>query len=181
MSLDERHKIEMLVVDTQDCHRRAARLEQACSHAIASWQNRVSVLQRQIEVIRSRTQEQLLSKLVEKLLEDIGSRNAQIAELTKQKNQIQSNLGVPTDEEFIAKTQAALEKLIGEFEQVMNARVASIKTLISEMNKAYSQNVETAAVREDIQRVKIAIDLAKRDILQKQQVSQEIKLEVEEI
>ena len=37
------------------------------------------------------------------------------------------------------------------------------------------------AVREDIQRVKIAIDLAKRDILQKKQVSQEIKGEIEEI
>lgn len=37
-----------------------------------------------------------------------------------------------------------------------------------------------AAVREDIQRVKIAIDLAKRDILQKQQVSAEIKGEVDE-
>jgi hypothetical protein len=27
VSLDEKHKIEMLIVDTQDCHRRAARLE----------------------------------------------------------------------------------------------------------------------------------------------------------
>lgn len=27
VSLDERHKIEMLIVDTKDCHRRAERLE----------------------------------------------------------------------------------------------------------------------------------------------------------
>jgi len=47
----------------------------------------------------------------------------------------------------------------------MNARVTSIKVLIAEMSKAYDQNQETSAVREDIQRVKIAIDLAKRDIL----------------
>lgn len=38
-----------------------------------------------------------------------------------------------------------------------------------------------AAVREDIQRVKIAIDLANRDVLQKQQVSQELKNEIAEI
>jgi len=47
----------------------------------------------------------------------------------------------------------------------MNARVTSIKALITEIARAYNQNQETAAVREDIQRVKIAIDLAKRDIL----------------
>lgn len=34
VSLDERHKIEMLIVDTKDSYRRAQRLEQACTHAI---------------------------------------------------------------------------------------------------------------------------------------------------
>jgi uncharacterized membrane protein YheB (UPF0754 family) len=47
--------------------------------------------------VQSRTNEQLISKLVEKLLEDISSRNDQIAELTKQKNLIQSNLQAPTN------------------------------------------------------------------------------------
>jgi len=61
-------------------------------------------LQRQIAAVQSRTNEQLLGKLIEKLLEDIASRNEQIAKLTKQKNHIQSNLGVPADEEYIAKT-----------------------------------------------------------------------------
>jgi hypothetical protein len=37
VSLDERHKIEMLIVDTKDSFRRAERLEQACTHAITRW------------------------------------------------------------------------------------------------------------------------------------------------
>ena len=45
---DERHKIEMMKVDTQDAIRRAERMEQACTHAISSWANRVSVMQRQV-------------------------------------------------------------------------------------------------------------------------------------
>ena len=34
---DERHKIEMLKVDTKDAIRRAERMDQALLHAIASW------------------------------------------------------------------------------------------------------------------------------------------------
>ena len=45
---DERHKIEMIKVDTKDAIRRAERMEQACTHAIASWTNRVNVMQRQV-------------------------------------------------------------------------------------------------------------------------------------
>ena len=45
---DERHKIEMLKVDTKDAIRRAERMDQAMQHAIASWQNRVSMMQRQV-------------------------------------------------------------------------------------------------------------------------------------
>jgi hypothetical protein len=45
---DERHKIEMLKVDTKDAIRRAERMDQAMLHAIAAWQNRVSMMQRQI-------------------------------------------------------------------------------------------------------------------------------------
>jgi hypothetical protein len=37
VSLDEHHKIEMLIVDTKDSYRRAERLEQACTHAITCW------------------------------------------------------------------------------------------------------------------------------------------------
>ena len=44
--LDERHKIEMLKVDTADAIRRAQRMGNCLSHAIQSWTNRVSVMQR---------------------------------------------------------------------------------------------------------------------------------------
>lgn len=61
--------------------------------------------------------------------------------------------------------------MISQFEEVINSRVASIKQLIGELETVSTQNTEMTSVREDIQRVKIAIDLAKRDILQKKQVS----------
>lgn len=44
--LDERHKIEMLKVDTADAIRRAQRMGLSLGHAIQSWTNRVSVMQR---------------------------------------------------------------------------------------------------------------------------------------
>ena len=53
--------------------------------------------------------------------------------------------------------------------------------MLSELHKVCDSNVEVIAVHEDIQRVKNAIDLAQRDILQKQQVRQEIKGEIDEI
>lgn len=85
------------------------------------------------------------------------------------------------DSEAIAKTQKSLEKMVKEFDRVINDRVAAIRQLITELNRVCNQNQEMAAVREDIQRVKIAISLANRDILQKQQVSQELKSEIAEI
>ena len=42
--LDERHKVEMLKVDTADAIRRAERMEHACAHSIQTWQNRVNVM-----------------------------------------------------------------------------------------------------------------------------------------
>lgn len=71
--------------------------------------------------------------------------------------------------------------MVKEFDRVINDRVAAIRQLITELNRVCTQNQEMAAVREDIQRVKIAISLANRDILQKQQVSQELKSEIAEI
>ena len=53
--------------------------------------------------------------------------------------------------------------------------------MISELRKVCQKNVDMISVKEDIQRVKNAIDLAQRDIMQKTQVAQEIKGEVEEI
>ena len=35
--LDQRHKIEMLKVDTQDAIRRASRMEMSCAHTISQW------------------------------------------------------------------------------------------------------------------------------------------------
>ena len=35
--MDDRHKIEMLKVDTADAIRRAERMEQSCAHTIAQW------------------------------------------------------------------------------------------------------------------------------------------------
>jgi len=46
--LDFRHKVEMLKVDTSDAIRRAERMEQATSHTIKQWSNRVSIMQRQV-------------------------------------------------------------------------------------------------------------------------------------
>jgi chromosome segregation ATPase len=71
--------------------------------------------------------------------------------------------------------------MVKDFDKVINERVNAIRQLIAELNKVCDQNVEMAAVREDTQRIKIAIDLAKRDILQKQQVSQELRGEIEEV
>lgn len=45
---DERHKIEMLHVDTADATRRAERMEKACANTIVQWQNRVHLMQRQV-------------------------------------------------------------------------------------------------------------------------------------
>jgi len=42
--IDERHKIEMLKVDTADAIRRAERMEQSVSHTISQWTNRVSLM-----------------------------------------------------------------------------------------------------------------------------------------
>ena len=56
---DERHKIEMIKVDTKDAIRRAERMEQACSHAIASWTNRVNVMQRNIAQMQQVTNSQI--------------------------------------------------------------------------------------------------------------------------
>jgi len=45
---DERHKIEMLKVDTADAIRRAERMKNSCTQTIQQWQNRVNIMQRQV-------------------------------------------------------------------------------------------------------------------------------------
>lgn len=54
-------------------------------------------MQRQIAQVHARQKEQLLGKLVQQLLAEIAQRNEQIAELTKQKNMIESNQGIKAD------------------------------------------------------------------------------------
>ena len=117
----------MLIIDTQDSQRRCQRLEEACTHAIEGWQTRVGLLQRQLTQMQSKTKEQQLGKLVEKLLADLADRNAQIEELTKQKQLIESNQGVSVDSEAIAKTQKSLEKMVTQFDKVINDRVGAIR------------------------------------------------------
>lgn len=46
--VDERHKIEMLKVDTADAIRRAERMEQSLAQTIMQWSNRVNLLQREV-------------------------------------------------------------------------------------------------------------------------------------
>jgi hypothetical protein len=65
---------------------------------------RVAYLQRQVAQAQSKTKNELISKLVEKLIEDINSKNDQIAELTRQKNAILSNQSVKADEKYIQKS-----------------------------------------------------------------------------
>lgn len=45
---------------------------------------------------------------MEKLLTEIAAKNAQIAELTKQKNEIKSNIGITVEEAEIEKMQNSL-------------------------------------------------------------------------
>lgn len=66
--------------------------------------------------------------------------------------------------------QIELENLVRNFEKVAGERISAVKALINELQNVFNSNVQVIAVREDIQRVKNAIDLAQRDILQKEQV-----------
>ena len=56
--------------------------------------------------------------------------------------------------------QNSLQKLISEFEKVINERITNIKSMLNELHKVCDSNVEVIAVHEDMQRVKNAIDLA---------------------
>ena len=55
--VDERHKIEMLKVDTADAIRRAERMEQSLSGTISQWSNRVSLLQREVMAMQQSNEE----------------------------------------------------------------------------------------------------------------------------
>ena len=57
--LDERHKIEMLKVDTADAIRRAERMESAGSHTISEWLHRVNLMQRQVLALQQTTEEKI--------------------------------------------------------------------------------------------------------------------------
>ena len=57
--VDERHKIEMLKVDTADAIRRAERMEQSLSQTISQWSNRVHLLQREVMAMQQSTEEQI--------------------------------------------------------------------------------------------------------------------------
>lgn len=83
--LDERHKIAMLKVDTQDALRRASRMEQSCAQTIIQWQNRVNVMQRQVMAMQQSTEEQIQHGLIERLMGQIKSKNAELTELSQQK------------------------------------------------------------------------------------------------
>lgn len=128
----------MLIVDTKESQRRCERLEEACTHAIASYQNWVAVLQKQVAQSQAADRESVMGKLTEKLLKDIAGRNKEIEELTKQKHLIESNKGANFDAESIAKIQRQLDKMVKEFEKVINERVSAIKQLMDELNKVFN-------------------------------------------
>ena len=79
---DERHKIEMLKVDTKDAIRRAERMGQAMTHAIAAWTNRVTIMQREIEQMQQSTNEQIQARLIERLMAQLQDKNDYLTELT---------------------------------------------------------------------------------------------------
>ena len=79
---DERHKIEMIKVDTKDAIRRAERMEMACSHAIASWTNRVNVMQRQVAQMQQVTNSQIQSQLIDRLMAQLADKNSYLTDLT---------------------------------------------------------------------------------------------------
>ena len=114
--LDERHQIELLKVDTADALRRAQRMEQSCSHTIRQWQNRVSVMQRQVMAMQQSTEEQIQHGLIERLMGQIKVKNEQLTELSKQKLQIESQLGEGADQDAMQDMQARIEELITQFE-----------------------------------------------------------------
>ena len=138
--IDERHKIEMLKVDTADAIRRAERMEQSVSHTISQWSNRVSLMQRQVMAMQQSTEEQIQQGLIERLMGQIKSKNEQLSELTKRKLQIESNLIQGVDEQTMQEMQGLIETLVGQFEKCINDRIDSRKIMITELKKIQSKS-----------------------------------------
>lgn len=181
VSLDEQHKIHMLKADTADAYRRAERMEQTTVAIIAKWQNRVAEMQRHVEIVQQTANEELMTQLIAKHMASIEEKNAQIISLTKQKVQIESKLQSAHDEDDVKLLQEELSALISDYETVVSGRVTKIKEMIDALKLVAQGNEDLVHVTEDIQRVKNAIDLAKKDIAKKQLVQIQIQDEIIEI
>ena len=179
--VDERHKIEMLKVDTADSIRRAERMERSLTQTISQWSNRVNLLQREVMAMQQSNEEQIQQGLIERLMGQIKTKNEQLSELTKKKLQIESSLIAGADEKTMHEMQALIEKLIGQFETCINDRIEQRKIMIAELKKIQSKSQKLNWAHEDIKRVKCAIDLAQKDIHQKRQVSIEMANERDEL
>ena len=179
--VDERHKIEMLKVDTADSIRRAERMEKSLTQTISQWSNRVNLLQREVMAMQQSNEEQIQQGLIERLMGQIKTKNEQLSELTKKKLQIESSLIAGADEKTMHEMQALIEKLIGQFETCINDRIEQRKIMIAELKKIQSKSQKLNWAHEDIKRVKCAIDLAQKDIHQKRQVSIEMANERDEL
>lgn len=179
--VDERHKIEMLKVDTADAIRRAERMEQSLTQTISQWSVRVQLLQREVMAMQQSTEETIQQGLIERLMGQIKTKNEQLSELTKKKLQIESSLIEGVDEKTMQEMQGLIEQLIGQFETCINDRIEQRKIMISELKKIQSKSQKLNWAHEDIKRVKCAIDLAQKDIHQKRQVSIEMANERDEL
>ena len=73
--MDERHKIEMLKVDTADAIRRAERMEQSLTQTISQWSVRVQLLQREVMAMQQSTEETIQQGLIERLMGQIKTKN----------------------------------------------------------------------------------------------------------
>ena len=121
--MDERHKIEMLKVDTADAIRRAERMEQSLTQTISQWSVRVQLLQREVMAMQQSTEETIQQGLIERLMGQIKTKNEQLSELTKKKLQIESSLIEGVDEKTMQEMQGLIEQLIGQFETCINDRI----------------------------------------------------------
>lgn len=108
-------------------------------------------------------------------METFNDLNEQIRTIQKQKYMIESALSEPVTQEDIDNLKQDLQQLIFQYETAIGDRVETTKLMLQEFQKVFQNNVTLNAAKEDMLRIKNAIDIAQRDIFCKRQISLELK------
>lgn len=111
----------------------------------------------------------------------IDEKNTKIIEMHKQKVQIQSKLREPIEDESLDDLQVQLNNLMQEYNNIIDQKINAMNELFIKLDDSCKKDDESIKLMVDLYNMKNAIDIAGKDMHQKQTVQIEQETEAEEI